>query len=36
MKIKRVDVDMAKNVFQLPGVDRRGNSVWKRQLCRAN
>lgn len=34
MKISRVGVDLAKNVFQLHGVDRHGKTVWKRQLPR--
>ena len=34
MKIKRIGVDLAKNVFQLHGVDRRGKAVWKRRLSR--
>lgn len=34
MKISRVGVDLAKNVFQLHGVDRNGKTVWKRQLPR--
>lgn len=35
MKISRVGVDLAKNVFQLHGVDRQGKTVWKRQLTRS-
>ena len=35
MKINRVGVDLAKNVFQLHGADRRGKTVWKRRLSRA-
>ena len=35
MKIKRIGVDLAKNVFQLHGVDCRGKAVWKRRLSRA-
>ena len=34
MKINRVGVDLAKNVFQLHGADRRGKPVWKRRLSR--
>ena len=34
MKINRVGVDLAKNVFQLHGVDRNGKAVWKRRLTR--
>ena len=36
MKISRVSVDLAKNVFQLHGVDARGKVVWKRRLSRKN
>ena len=35
MKITRVGVDLAKNVFQLHGVDRSDKVVWKRKLNRA-
>jgi transposase len=35
MKLIRVGVDLAKNVFQLHGVDRSGEAVWKRRLSRA-
>ncbi len=34
MKISRVGVDLAKNVFQLHGTDGNGKTVWKRQLSR--
>ena len=34
MKINRVGVDLAKNVFQLHGADRRGKAIWKRRLSR--
>jgi len=34
MNISRVGVDLAKNVFQLNGVDRHGKTVWKRKLSR--
>jgi transposase len=34
MKISRVGVDLAKNVFQLHGVDARGKTVWQRRLSR--
>ena len=34
MKISRVGVDLAKNVFQLHGVDSHGKALWKRQLSR--
>lgn len=36
MKITRVGVDLAKNVFQVHGVNRAGRCVWKRQLKRSN
>lgn len=35
MKIIRVGVDLAKNVFQAHGVDRNEKSVWRRKLKRA-
>jgi transposase len=34
MKLSRVGVDLAKNVYQLHGVDRSGRTVWKRRLRR--
>lgn len=34
MKLSYVGVDLAKNVFQLHGVDRHGNAVWRRRLRR--
>jgi len=34
MEIRRVGVDLAKNVFQLHGTDQNGKSLWKRQLSR--
>ena len=34
MEINRVGVDLAKNIFQLHGVDRQGKTVWKRRLSR--
>jgi transposase len=34
MKINRVGVDLAKNVFQLHGADHNGKTVWKRRLPR--
>ncbi len=34
MEIRRVGVDLAKNVFQLHGTDGKGKAVWKRQLSR--
>jgi transposase len=35
MNLIRVGVDLAKNVFQLHGVDRHEQVVWKRRLSRA-
>jgi len=35
MKLIRVGVDLAKNVFQLHGVDRDERPVWRRRLSRA-
>jgi transposase len=35
MKLSRVGVDLAKNMFQLHGVDRHGKVVWKSRLSRA-
>ena len=34
MKLSRVGIDLAKNVFQLHGVDRQGKAIWKRRLKR--
>ncbi len=34
MKINRVGVDLAKNVFQLHGANYKGKTVWKRRLSR--
>ncbi len=34
MKISRIGVDLAKNVFQLHGVDRHDEVVWRRRLSR--
>ena len=34
MKLSHVGVDLAKNVFQLHGVDRHGKAVWRRRLRR--
>ena len=34
MKLSRVGVDLAKNVYQLHGVDCYGKTVWKRRLRR--
>jgi transposase len=36
MKLIRVGVDLAKNVFQLHGVDRSERTVWRRKLVRAD
>ena len=36
MKIKRIGVDLAKNVFQLHGVDYHEQVVLQRRLKRAN
>lgn len=36
MKITRVGVDLAKNIFQVHGVNRAGRQIWKRQLKRSN
>lgn len=36
MKLIRVGVDLAKNVFQLHGVDRLEEPVWRRKLVRAD
>jgi len=35
-KLSRVGVDLAKNVFQLHGVDRHRESAWRRRLTRDN
>jgi len=34
MKLSRVGIDLAKNVYQLHGVDRFSKTVWKRRLKR--
>lgn len=34
MKLKRVGVDLAKNVFQVHGVDSHEKGVWLRKLSR--
>ncbi len=34
MKIIRIGIDWAKNVFQAHGVDRHGKTVWRRRLRR--
>ncbi len=36
MKLIRVGVDLAKNVFQVHGVDRKEKAVWRRKLSREN
>ena len=36
MKLMRVGVDLAKNVFQVHGVDRNEKPVWRRRLTRSN
>ncbi len=36
MKIKRIGVDLAKNVYQLHGVDQGDQCVWQRRLKREN
>ncbi len=36
MKLMRVGVDLAKNVFQVHGVDRNEQPVWRRRLSRKN
>lgn len=35
MKISRVGVDLAKDVYQLHGTDHKGKTLWKRQLSRS-
>jgi transposase len=34
MKLSRVGIDLAKNVYQLHGVDRFGKTIWRRRLKR--
>jgi transposase len=34
VKLSRVGIDLAKNVYQLHGVDRSGKTVWRRRLKR--
>jgi len=34
MKINRIGVDLAKNVFQLHGADHKDKAIWKRKLTR--
>jgi len=36
MKLIRVGVDLAKNVFQVQGVDRFEKALWRRKLDRAD
>jgi transposase len=36
MKLIRVGVDLAKNVFQVHGVDRKEKPLWRRRLTREN
>lgn len=36
MKLIRVGVDLAKNVFQVHGIDRKEQAVWRRRLTREN
>lgn len=36
MKITTIGIDLAKNVFQVHGVDRHEKAVWRRQLNRKN
>jgi len=36
MKLMRVGVDLAKNVFQVHGIDRNEKAVWRRKLSRAD
>ncbi len=36
MKLIRVGVDLAKNVFQVHGVDRQEKALWRRRLTREN
>src|SRR5271154_7055949 len=36
MKLIRVGVDLAKNVFQVHGVDRNEKAMWRRRLPREN
>ena len=34
MKLRHVGVDLAKNIFQLHGIDQHGRVVWRRRLRR--
>jgi len=36
MKLMRVGVDLAKNIFQVHGIDRQEQPVWRRRLTRKN
>ena len=36
MKLIRVGVDLAKNVFQVHGIGRSGKPVWRHKLSRAS
>ena len=36
MKLIRVGVDLAKNVFQVHGVDRTEKPIWRKKLSRAD
>ena len=36
MKLIRVGVDLAKNVFQVHGVDRTEKPVWRKKLSRGD
>ena len=36
MKLIRVGVDLAKNVFQIHGVDRSEKAIWRRKLVRGD
>jgi len=33
-KLSRVGIDLAKNVYQLHGVDRHDQAIWRRRLTR--
>ena len=34
MKVTTIGIDLAKNIFQVHGVDERGNAVLRKQLKR--
>lgn len=34
MKLMRIGVDLAKNVFQIHGVDRHEKPIWRQRLSR--